>query len=227
MNDERAQAWAEDLALAAAARSGMPGAAAAFERLVRNHQRLVWHVVQRLVRDTEDTRELCQETFLRVHRNLHQYRGESRLATWVGRVAYHLALRHLERKRIALVDAHEGTRDDGEDEHTSPLHQVADALDLEATVANAQLHQHLHAAIEALPPLPRTLLTLYHLEELPIADIAHITGLAAGTIKSHLFRTRLKLRATLARAAGLKAASLKATGLKATGLNEIGEPPDA
>jgi RNA polymerase sigma factor (sigma-70 family) len=201
MSDDRAQALAEDLALADAARSGAPGAAAAFERLVRRHQRLVWHVVQRLVRDTEDTRELCQETFLRVHRHLHQYRGDSRLATWIGRVAYHLALRHLERKRIDLVDAH----DDNDDDNAGPLDQAADALDLEASVASAQLHRQLHAAIEALPPLPRTLLTLYHLEELPIPDIAQLTGLASGTIKSHLFRARLKLRATLAQAAGLNA----------------------
>ena len=47
------------------------------------------------------------------------------------------------------------------------------------------------------PPLPRTVLTLYHLDELSIPEIAQVTGLAAGTIKSHLFRTRLKLRETL------------------------------
>jgi RNA polymerase sigma factor (sigma-70 family) len=201
MSDDRAQALAADRALAEAVRSGGPDAPAAFERLVRTHQRLVWHVVQRLVRDTEDSRELCQETFLRVHRYLHQYRGDSRLATWIGRVAYHLALRHLERQRIPLVDAH----DDNDDDDRSLLAQAADALDLEAQVANAQLHHLLHAAIDALPPLPRSLLTLYHLEELPIADIAQITGLAQGTIKSHLFRARLKLRATLTQAAGLNA----------------------
>jgi RNA polymerase sigma factor (sigma-70 family) len=72
-----------------------------------------------------------------------------------------------------------------------------DPLDLEDQAASAQLQRRLHAAIEELPPLPRTLLTLYHLEELPIPEIAQITGLASGTIKSHLFRARLKLRASL------------------------------
>nr|WP_318240507.1 sigma-70 region 4 domain-containing protein [Luteimonas colneyensis] len=48
--------------------------------------------------------------------------------------------------------------------------------------------------MEALPPLQRTLLALYHLEEMPIAGIAGITGLAEGTIKSHLFRARRRLR---------------------------------
>ncbi|HWI25014.1 MAG TPA: sigma factor-like helix-turn-helix DNA-binding protein, partial [Lysobacter sp.] len=50
---------------------------------------------------------------------------------------------------------------------------------------------------EKLPPLQRTLLTLYHLDEVPIGEIAKITGLAEGTIKSHLFRTRARLREAL------------------------------
>jgi RNA polymerase sigma factor (sigma-70 family) len=180
----------DDQALVQAIRAGQPGA---FERLVRTHQRLVWHVVQRLVRDTEDTRELCQETFLRVHRMLHQYRGDSRLGTWIGSVAYSIALRHLERRRIELVDAH----DDRDDDSASLLAQAADPLDLEDQAATAQLQHQLHAAIERLAPLPRLLLTLYHLQELAIPEIEQITGVPAGTIKSHLFRARLQLRAAL------------------------------
>ena len=60
-----------------------------------------------------------------------------------------------------------------------------------------RLAAHLHAAIEALPPLQRTVLTLYHLEEVPIGEISRITGLAEGTIKSHLFRSRKLLREAL------------------------------
>jgi RNA polymerase sigma-70 factor (ECF subfamily) len=75
---------------------------------------------------------------------------------------------------------------------------VASPLDLEASVSDAQAQRLLHAAIEALPPLPRTLLTLYHLEELSIAEITHITGLPAGTVKSHLFRARARLKQALA-----------------------------
>src|SRR3546814_5244306 len=59
--------------------AGMPGA---FERLVRDHQGLCWHVIQRMVRHPEDTRELCQEAFLHVHRHLHQYRFDAPLKSW-------------------------------------------------------------------------------------------------------------------------------------------------
>src|SRR6185436_18810866 len=76
----------------------------AFERLICEYQGLCWHIVQRMVRDPEDTRELCQDTFLRVYQCLHQYRFDSPLKSWIGRVAYTIALRHLERKRIPLVE---------------------------------------------------------------------------------------------------------------------------
>jgi RNA polymerase sigma-70 factor (ECF subfamily) len=77
------------------------------------------------------------------------------------------------------------------------VEQVADEFDLEAASADGELRAMLHAEIEALPPLQRTVLTLYHLDEVPIPEIARITGLAAGTIKSHLFRSRARLRGRL------------------------------
>lgn len=171
----------------------------AFEQLVRDYQGLCWHVIQRMVRHPEDTRELCQEAFLRVHRYLHQYRFDSPLKSWIGQVAYSVAKRHLERKRIPLVEAVDDV------EGMSLLDNIGDGVDLEAAHAGGEEERALHAAIDALPPLQRTLLTLYHLEELPIGEIAAITGLAEGTIKSHLFRSRNKLREVLAPRIGVAA----------------------
>jgi len=177
----------DDRALVAAVLARAPGA---FERLVRQYQGLCWHIVLRMVRNPEDARELCQETFLRVHQYLHQYRHDSALKSWIGQVAYSVAKRHLERKRIPLVE-------NDDDEGRSLAETVGDGFDLEASVGDDQINIRLHAAIAALPPLQRTLLTLYHLEETPIGEISRITGLAEGTIKSHLFRTRKQLRETL------------------------------
>ncbi|HVH33947.1 MAG TPA: sigma-70 family RNA polymerase sigma factor [Tahibacter sp.] len=171
--------------------------AGAFERLVAEHQGLCWHIIQRLVRHPEDTRELCQETFLRVHQYLHQYRYESALKSWIGRVAYAVALRHLEKRQVPLVEV--------EDEEHDPLLQESDGFDLEAAWADAQLRERLQAAIEALAPLPRMLLTLYHLDELSIPEIVQVSGLPAGTIKSHLFRSRLRLRELLQTRFGVSA----------------------
>ena len=100
MNDSPTS-HAEDQALVNAVLNGSPGA---FERLVRDYQKLCWHVIQRMVGHVEDTRELCQETFLLVHQYLHQYRNESALKSWIAQVAYSVAKRHLERKRIPLAE---------------------------------------------------------------------------------------------------------------------------
>ena len=177
-----------DRALVDATLRGAPGA---FERLVRTYQGLCWHIIYRMVRNPEDAQDLCQETFLRVHQCLHQYRFESALKSWIGQIAYSIALRHLQRKRIPLLEP------SGPDDAPSPLERVSDAFDLEQAMGDAQLAVHLHEAIDALPPVQRTLLTLYHLEEASIGEIATITGLATGTIKSHLFRARLRLRQVL------------------------------
>jgi RNA polymerase sigma factor (sigma-70 family) len=178
----------DDRSLVTAVLANAPGA---FERLVREYQGLCWHIIQRMVRHPEDTRELCQEAFLRVHQCLHQYRFDAALKSWIGQVAYSVAKRHLERKRIPLAEP--AADADG----LSLLDHVGDGFDLETATADDEIARHLHAAIDTLPPLQRTVLTLYHLDELPIAEIAGITGLAEGTIKSHLFRSRKLLRDAL------------------------------
>ena len=115
----------------------------------------------------------------------------SALKTWIGQVAYSVARRHLERKRIPIAEPA------ADEDSVSFVERVADDFDLEAASADAELGAALRAEVEALPPLQRTVLTLYHFDEVPIADIARITGLTAGTIKSHLFRCRARLRGRL------------------------------
>jgi RNA polymerase sigma factor (sigma-70 family) len=185
-----------DRALVDAVLAGAPGA---FERLVRDYQGLCWHVIDRMVRHPEDTRELCQEAFLRVHQALHQYRGESALKSWIAQVAYSVAKRHLERRRIPLADT-------ADDDGLSLAETIGDGFDLESATADDEAVALLHAAIERLPPLQRTLLALYHLEEMPIGEISRATGLAEGTIKSHLFRSRKQLRGWLDPTLGVFAA---------------------
>ena len=156
-----------------------------FEELISRYQGLCWHIVLRMVRNPEDARDICQEAFLRIFKYLHQYRFDSPLKSWIAQVAFSAARRHLERKRIPIAD---------DPEAGSLLDSISDGFDLEADNADDQIHRLLHAAIDALPPLQRSLLTMYHLDELSISEIASITGIPEGSIKSHLFRSRKLLR---------------------------------
>ena len=178
-----------DRALVEAAIAGAPGA---FERLVREHQTVCWHIVIKLVRHPEDARDLCQDVFMRVHRCLHQYRYDSSLKTWIGRIAYTCALRHLERRRMSLELELAG--DDGE----AAINAVASGEDVHARVSQAQINGIVQAQMRRLSPVQSLLLTLYHLDELTIPEIVAVTGLPSGTIKSHLARARARLRDGLA-----------------------------
>lgn len=169
----------------------LAGESGAFAQMVERHQRLVWHLVYRVVQHPEDARELCQEVFLRVHRCLHQYRFESAFSTWVGKIAYSVAMRFMQKKRLPIV------ADEQAGDEPPLLDQVEDGFDLEAACADAEIMVHMNAAIECLPPIQRTLVTLYHLEELGVAEIANITELPLGTVKNYLFRARARLKAQL------------------------------
>ena len=174
-----------DRALVEAVLARVPGS---FEQLISRYQGLCWHIVLRMVRNPEDARDICQETFLRVFKYLHQYRFDSPLKSWIAQVAYSVAKRHLERKRIPIAD------EPDDPEAGSLLDSVSDGFDLEAANADDQINRLLHVAIDALPALQRSLLTMYHLDELSISEIAGITGIAEGSVKSHLFRSRKRLR---------------------------------
>ena len=186
----------DDAQLVAAVLARTPGA---FERLVARHQALVWHLVYRMVQHPEDARELSQDVFFRVHERLGQFRGESSLATWIGRVAFSVATRHLQKKKLPMVEP-------SPDEDAGQAWEgIADGFDLEGACADAEVMALLATAIEALPPLQRTLVTLYHLEELGIGEIASITELPEGTVKSYLFRARGRLRQQLETRLGVAA----------------------
>jgi RNA polymerase sigma factor (sigma-70 family) len=187
----------EDEQLVQAVLARTPGA---FERLVARHQKLVWHLVYRMVQHPEDARELSQDVFFRVYERLGQYRFESSLATWIGRVAFNVATRHLQKKKLPMAEA----RDDQEDLE-SPWEQVSDGFDLEGACADQETMQLLAEAIEKLPSLQRTLVTLYHLEEMGVGEIATVTGLPEGTVKNYLFRARSRLRQQLGTKLGVAA----------------------
>lgn len=178
----------EDRTLVEGVLARVPGV---FERLVQNYQGLCWHIIYRMVKDPEVSRDLCQETFLRVYRKLHQYRYDSPLKGWIGRVAYTIALRHLERRAVPIV------YDPADPADESPIDLIESGFDLEQASMDQELVEHLRVEIDRLAPVPRAILSLHHLEELSIDEIVAITGLPSGTIKSHLFRARLQLREAL------------------------------
>ncbi|HWR95662.1 MAG TPA: RNA polymerase sigma factor [Arenimonas sp.] len=181
-------AWQEDLALAQRA---LAGNAAAFAQIVKTHQRLVWHMAWRMLQHRQEAEDCCQEVFLRVHQSLRQYRGESALGTWIGRVAFSVALRMAQKRKLRL-----DLPTDAEPELV--FGHIGSGEDVQQAHAESEQLQALHAAIEQLPGLPRTVLSLHYRDGLQISEIAAMLDCPEGTIKSHLNRGRNRLKAALA-----------------------------
>lgn len=167
------------------------GDAEAFRALVVRYERLVGHVVARVLADPADREDAGQETFLRVHQNLAGFRGEAALGTWIARIAYHTALRHARKARPSAtgVGAPFGAP------------EPAGTHDAGAAAEAARRDRVLQAAIATLPPARRVALTLFHLDGLSHADCARVLGLPLGTLKNTLFRARRHLKDALLAAA--------------------------
>lgn len=166
----------------------------AFTALVRRHQRLVAHVVHRMVRDPRDREELCQDVFFRVYRKLDTFAHQARLSTWIARIAYRACLNHLERRAMPLYD----DLRDADGEGPPGIDQVAGGGPSPLDAAEAeQMRAFVRARVDELPVQYRTVVTLYHLEEMSVGEISEVMDLPDGTVKSHLFRARKLLKEKL------------------------------
>jgi RNA polymerase sigma-70 factor (ECF subfamily) len=165
------------------------GDSRAFEELVRTYQHRVFGVGLRMLGSRAEAEEIAQETFLRAHRALAEFRGEARLGTWLYGIASRLCLNRL----ASSERRHPRADDDSLDRVPANVADAATAL--ERTELEAALHQ----AIAELPDERRIVVVLRDVEGLAYAEIAEALGLELGTVRSRLHRARMELKAKLER----------------------------
>ncbi|MGI4762368.1 MAG: RNA polymerase sigma factor [Janthinobacterium lividum] len=172
------------------------GDTAAFGQVVQRTEGLVTQLVFKLIRHPADRPDLAQEVYLKVFKNLAGFKFQAKLSTWVGQITYNTCLHYLEKKQLVLLDPAElAPHDAGEASRRAPPPPVAGPdYDPETALFGQDLAGILGAAIEQLPPLYRTLIALYHQQELSYEEIAQITSLPDGTVKNYLFRARKILK---------------------------------
>jgi RNA polymerase sigma-70 factor (ECF subfamily) len=171
------------------------GERAAFLTLIERYERLVQHVVYRMVRDDRDREELCQDVFVRVHRYLDSFRFEAKLSTWIARIARNTCLNHLEKKEVLLYADHAPTPDGTPPDMRDAFARLpADAASPAERTADRDVRTAVHDALDRLPEPYRTALTLYHLEGMSVREVARAMDNPPGTVKSHLYRARKRLK---------------------------------
>jgi RNA polymerase sigma factor (sigma-70 family) len=166
----------------------LAGNADAFGLLVKQYEKLVFHMVRRLITRQEDAEDICQEVFINVYKHLASFAFESKLATWIARIAYRMAINHLKKHQRPSDVEWSATFEDESWSGNNP----------EQELIEKDTSTYLNRLIEQLPPAYKTVLTLYHLHEFSYPEIEQITGMPEGTVKSYLFRARKLLKTKLA-----------------------------
>jgi RNA polymerase sigma-70 factor, ECF subfamily len=177
-----------DAALVEGARRGDQDS---FRLLVELHGRAVYALALRIVQSAQDAEEVAQDTFLRAWRALPEFRGESSFSTWLYRIATRRAI-----ARVAVTGrrAKSEVAFDGRDVDEMPDPATARPMDA------ARLR--LERLIAALPETQRAVITLFYLQDCSVHEVATALDLPAGTVKTHLHRSRAALRTAWLRETG-------------------------
>ena len=150
--------------------------------MVSRYAERVFAMIARQVPDMMDAQELTQDTFLRAFSHIDSYDPhKASLSTWLCRIAYHLTLDHLRRRRPVIVAMEDNT--DISDEE----------LEAELSTGREERIEQLMEMIDTLPDDERMLLTLYYFEDRPLTEITYITGIEPAALANRLYRTRKKL----------------------------------
>ncbi len=148
--------------------------------MVQRYERAVLAVACRILRCTHDGRDVAQEAFVTAFERLNQLGSPDRFGAWLLRIARRLALRFLRCRRPVAFGAAGSDRSSSQD----------------ASVLSDGSRQ-LMALIERLPDHERVVILLRHMDELPVSEIAQITGHPVGTVTKQLSRSHARLRSWL------------------------------
>lgn len=165
----------------------------AFRLLIKQHERLVVHMIGRLVKKNEECEELCQDVFLKVHEKLGEFSFQSKLSTWIATIAYRQAINHLRKQKMQYSGIPEEERFTKRFIEEENPESVLEEQDLDLFVLKL---------MDELPPQYKVVLTLYHVEGMSYPEICQVTNMPEGTVKNYLFRARNLLKEKVKRYLG-------------------------
>ena len=171
------------------------GTVEAFDIIVNRFSGRLLNFLGRFVRDQQVCEDLLQETFVRIYRNRYSYQPVAKLSTWIFTIAGNLARSEFRRnKRWNMLSITPKSRDD-ESEYDRPLESRSVSPDMEAE--SAFLDAYIQEALSSIPVNFRELIVFRDVQQLSYDEIAEITGLPMGTVKSRINRGRTKLQKLL------------------------------
>jgi RNA polymerase sigma-70 factor (ECF subfamily) len=185
-------------------RRAKAGELVAFEELTGRHERQVYSLALRILRQEQDAEDVTQQTFLSAIENLDGFREEASFSTWLLRIATHAALKVIRKRKGLNVVSLDAATEPRESYAAIPHPEfIADWRENPEMLAQRRESRRLiEDALEELDEKHRLVFLLRDVEGLPVKDTADALGISEGNVKVRLLRARLKLRERLTRALG-------------------------
>ena len=167
-----------------------------FGIIIKNTENLVAKIIFEMIINDGDRKDIAQDVYLKAYQKLPGFKFQSKLSTWIGQICYNTCIDHLRKKKLVFTDSIFETETDSSNELLDMMNTAQGNFDepVDTFVIGKNISEIVKKKIEKLPAIYKTLISLYHHEELSYEEIGTITGLPAGTVKSYLFRARRELK---------------------------------
>lgn len=185
---------ADDFALIRAAQQGDQ---VAFEQLVRAHDQSVLKLAMNLLRSNEDSADVYQEAFLRVHKNLHSFRFDCSFHTWLYRIVTNLCLDHLRKRKVRKEEGSVVQTADGTIDRLDTLVEERADSDPQRKLLSGELREKIQTVLGELTPRERMVFEMRHYQGMRLRAIGEVLGTTEEAAKNCLFRATQKMRSAL------------------------------
>jgi RNA polymerase sigma factor (sigma-70 family) len=166
----------------------------AFKTLVETHQKRVFNIVLAIVQNFEEAEDVSQEVFMEVYQSVHKFRGDSKISTWLYRIATTKALEEIRKKktakRFAFFTSLFGDSSD-------VLYDSADFVHPGVVLEQKENAIFLFKAIKQLPENQKIAYTLSNIEGLSYHEITEVMEMSLSSVESLLFRAKANLKKSL------------------------------
>jgi len=178
-------------------RAAQRGDAGAFDELVRAHDHNVLRMAYNLLRSEEDARDIYQEAFLRVYRNLPNFRFDSSFSTWLYRIVSNLCLDQLRKRKVRHEEAATFEGQSGEVDRMQFIPEERADVDPERRFESAQVGSRIQEVLGSLSPRERLVFEMRHYQGMRLKAIGQSLGVTEEAAKNCLFRATQKMRSAL------------------------------
>ena len=159
----------------------------AFQTLVESYQDFAYNLAFKILANEEDAKDIVQEAFIRVWKNIMKYDSKNKFTTWLYKIVVNLCLDNLKMKKRRKIHY-------SNDEKNEQFQHIGSGEDVERQVIHKEMAELINSMTEKLTPKQRIVFVLFFLQEKNIEEIKSITGMSQGNVKSNIYYARKNMQ---------------------------------